>query len=261
MNYQWSHSPRNFGRLFYYRFDWSGYPFFVLDTRTQRYKTRARLAENHLLGKPSLDPALHPSQLDQLLTWLTEQQAEGDAPKFIVTSSVFVPNSMDERSAPDVDEDNLLNSDSWPSFPVTRKRLLQHIVDNKIQNVVFLSGDIHCANVAQMSFDGSPDAQKLRAFSITSSAFYWPFPFADGDPNGYVHDSKAPGQLDSFKLDGGTMDYKAWAFTQDDNFCRIDVDQPTATITVRAYDKLGRPINVGAKAAPVTATELKLAPW
>ena len=260
MNYQWSHSPRNFGRLFYYRFDWSGYPFFVLDTRTQRYKTKARLAENHLLGKPSLDP-VHPSQLDQLLTWLTEQQAKGDAPKFIVSSSVFVPNAMDERSAPEVDQNKLLDSDSWPSFPATRKRLLQHIVDNKIQNVVFLSGDIHCSNVAQMSFDGSPDAQKLRAFSITSSAFYWPFPFADGDPNGYVHDSKAAGQLDSFKLDRGTMDYKAWAFTQDDNFCRIDIDQPTATITVRPYDKLGRPLNVGLKAAPVTATELKLAPW
>ena len=52
MNYQWSHSPRNFGRLFYYRFDWSGYPFFVLDTRTQRYKTKARPG-----GEPSAGQA------------------------------------------------------------------------------------------------------------------------------------------------------------------------------------------------------------
>jgi alkaline phosphatase D len=259
MNYQWCHSPRTFGRLFYYSFDWCGYPFFVLDARTQRYKTDDRLADNHLLGKPTLDQSLHPSQLDQLLNWLSAaQQAKGDAPKFIVSSSVFVPNSMDERTAPGIDPDNLLSSDSWPAFPTTRRRLLQHIVTGKIQNVVFLSGDIHCSNVAQMSFDGAPD---LRAFSITSSAFYWPFPFADGDPNGYVHDSTAPDQVDSFPLElpgaNYRMNYKSWAFTQEDNFCRIDVDRQAATLTVGAYDKRGRLINVG----PQTPAKLPLAAW
>ncbi|HEY8378841.1 MAG TPA: alkaline phosphatase D family protein, partial [Nannocystis sp.] len=36
MSYQWSHSPRNYGRRLYYSFVSSGYPFFALDCRTQR---------------------------------------------------------------------------------------------------------------------------------------------------------------------------------------------------------------------------------
>jgi hypothetical protein len=44
----------------------------------------------------------------------------------------------------------------------------------------------------------------------TSTAFYWPFPFADGDPANYVHDSSAPGQEDTFYFSGDvTMDCKA----------------------------------------------------
>src|SRR3546814_6461632 len=65
----------------------------------------------------------------------------------------------------------------------------------------------------------------LKAFSITSAAFYWPFPFADGEPSSYVHDSRARDQLDTFQIDAQhAMDYRAWNFTQEDNFCRVDLD-------------------------------------
>src|SRR4029077_15320503 len=52
MSYQWSHGPRTFGRRLYYSFDASGYPFFVLDTRTQRYKDDIAddLTDNHMIG-------------------------------------------------------------------------------------------------------------------------------------------------------------------------------------------------------------------
>jgi len=212
-SYQWSHGPHTWGRLLYYKFECAGYPTFVLDTRTQRFKDDLPgLHDNHLLGRPSLDPVNHPGQLQRLLEWLSEQQSNrGNVPKFIVTSSVFVPNDMTERMAPvprpitddrfprqddagDPDPLYGLNtkrreaSDSWPAFPNTRLALLQHIVKNKIQNVVLLAGDIHCSNTAEIEFDGN-DAKDLKAFSVTSSAFYWPFPFADGDPNSYVHNS------------------------------------------------------------------------
>ena len=100
LSYQWSHGPRTWGRLLYYTFDCGAHPFFVIDTRTQRYKDDAvGLADNHLLGRPSIDPAF-PGQLNCLLTWLINQQTKhGDAPKFIVSSAVFVPNGMDERLA------------------------------------------------------------------------------------------------------------------------------------------------------------------
>jgi len=157
MSYQWSRCPRNFGRLLYYTFNMGGYPFFVMDTRTQRYKeveddVDDDLNDNHLIGRPSLDPKNEPSQLTRLLDWLqTQQRDNGNVPKFIVSSSVFVPNSMGERwgtETPFGDPNagkrlrRLQSSDAWPGFPQTRRAILQCIVDNQVQNVVFLSGDI-----------------------------------------------------------------------------------------------------------------------
>ncbi len=179
MSYQWSHGPRTWGRLLYYKFDCGGYPFFVLDTRTQRFKRdpgdsddKAGLRNNHLLGRPTVDPiqSTRPSST-RLLQWLAEQQHErGDAPKFVVTSSVFVPNAIKERIDPatlpgGAEPESLLYeanrpareaSDSWPAFPTTRLEILRRILEGPIQNVVFLAGDIHCSNVAEIRFEEEP---------------------------------------------------------------------------------------------------------
>lgn len=287
-SYQWSHGPRSFGQLLYYKFDCGGYPTFVLDTRTQRYKDdEAGLRDNHLLGRPSLDPVNHPGQLQRLKDWLLEQQTHrGNVPKFIVTSSVFAPNDMGERIAvpsgmkepvyasPDDKADAMLygddwngkrrdDSDSWPAFPRTRGELLKYIVTNKIQNVMFLAGDIHCATIAALEFDGS-DAAGLRAYSIVSSAFYWPFPFADGDPNNFVHNSRDPDQFDPFPIRGtnATMHYKSFGYSQEDNFSRIDIDKAKATLTVRVFNKDGDLVSVGPERKRTTLENpLQLAKW
>ncbi len=264
MSYQWSHGPRTFGRLLYYHFECGGMPFFVLDQRTQRYKEdiHGELSDNHLLGRPSLD-ATEPSQLDRLCRWLIlQQESKGNLPKFIVSPSVFVPNAIET-----VGSDQRKNADdSWPAFPTTRRALLQTIVSKPIQNVVFLSGDIHCSCVAEISFKGNDQASKVRAFAITSSAFYWPFSFADGDPAGYVHDSLAKNQEDTFDVGGGvTMDYKAFNFAQDDNFCQVDVnlnDPRRANLTVHVLGRDGGPVTKldadGAK-MPLKPFDLRLA--
>lgn len=265
MSYQWSHSPRTFGKHLHYRFDCAGYPFFTIDTRTQRVKDdiEGELRDNHLLGRPALHPEA-PTQLSLLLDWLQDMQKKrGNVPKFIVSSTVFVPNPMSARqgmSAARLDE-----SDAWPAFPATRRALLQCILDHRIQNVVFLSGDIHCSNIAEIYFRGTPEAEQIKAFSITSSAFYWPFPFADGNPNDFVHDSRGSGQEDSFEVypGGVTMDYRAWNFTQEDNFCRIGVDKPKAEIRVTAFNYDGEIIveaGVRGKRRRMVGT-LKLVPW
>jgi alkaline phosphatase D len=285
MSYQWSHGPRTWGQLLYYTFECAGYPFFVLDTRTQRLKNSAErsrdqgLRDNHMLGYPNIDP-VHPGQLRRLLDWLSDQQkARGDAPKFIVTSSVFVPNSMDERlydaDAPadldklwfEVNRDNRDRSDSWPAFPLTRRAILERILADKVQNVVFLAGDIHCSNVAEMEFERRNGAGvallPLKAFSVTSSAFYWPFPFADGDPNGYVHDSRQEGQQDPFPVSDDTvMHYRSFGYTQKDNFTRLDIDQAAGTLTVRVFDREGKPVRLGDREGKlVEANVLRLAGW
>jgi len=259
MSYQWSHGPRfadsyvhlpEFGakehlkrmdtiKLFY-DFICAGYPFFVLDTRTQRYQdSEPGLDDNHLLGLPSLHPTEF-SQLDRVCSWLRDmQRVRGGVPKFIISASVFLPNGVDTLKS----DKHKAESDSWPSFPKTRKTILDTIVKNRIDNVVFLSGDIHCSSLAQLEFVG-PGAD-LTAYSIVSSAFYWPFSFADGDPSGYVHDSQNAKTKDPFKLSGnlGTMHYKAWGFTQDDNFCRLDVDPAGSELIVQPFDWDGQPIS------------------
>ena len=48
---------------------------------------------------------------------------------------------------------------------------------------------------------------------------------------------------DTFDLGGGlSMDYRARNFTQEDNYCRVDVDRERATLTVRPFDKRGEPV-------------------
>ena len=279
MSYQWSHGPRfpdsyvhdpaygvpdSLKRMdtlnLFYDFICAGYPFFVLDTRTQRYHSdQPGLADNHLLGRPSLD-ASEPSQCDRVCAWLEHmQKTRGNVPKFIVSPSVFLPNGVDTlRGDKHKDKD-----DAWPAFPNTRRRILETIVQGKVQNVIFLSGDIHCSSVAQLEFTGPGAA--LKAYSIVSSAFYWPFAFADGDPAGYVHDSLDSRTKDGFEIGQtlGTMHYRAWGFSQDDNFCRLDVDPAAAVLAVQAFDWDGGPITRSRKdgSRQSQPERLELAKW
>lgn len=41
--------------------------------------------------------------------------------------------------------DQVLNGDQWDGYPAERKRVLDHIMQNNIRDVVFLTGDIHCS--------------------------------------------------------------------------------------------------------------------
>ena len=79
--------------------------------------------------------------------------------------------------------------------------------------------------------------EEFGGFCITSSAFYWPWAFADGDPLSFVHDSKLEG--DDFDVnDDVIMSYKAYGFEQDDNFTRIDI--VGKEIVVQNYDRNGK---------------------
>ncbi|MGC5704071.1 alkaline phosphatase family protein [Pseudomonas sp. NFXW11] len=285
MSYQWSHGPRfedsyvqqrpmkgndqylkhNAVNQLFYDFSCANYPFFVLDTRTQRFleDVPGALQDNHLLGRPSLHPS-EPGQLDRLCAWLRHmQQDRGNVPKFIVSSSVFVPNGVDTAGDGPRYERRKNESDSWSAFPTTRAAVLETIAKEGVQNVVFLSGDIHCSNISQLDIRGGK--QDIKAFAITSSAFYWPFSFADGDPAGYVHDSGSEQTPDSFILKNlpGRMDYHTWAFTQADNFARIDLDPGKAQIQVQFYGADGAALVTRKQDDAVNdlPERLQLLPW
>jgi alkaline phosphatase D len=240
MSYQWVHGPRNFDKRIHYSFDCAQVPFFVLDGRTQRIRDDddGSLRGNHLLGYPAKKSAPgFKGQLDQFCDWLVEMQEQrGNVPKFVVSPGVFAPNDVGARGA------NGGSSDSWAAFPETRRHVLRTIVGNSVQNVVFLSGDIHCSNVSEISFEKKRGGKlPLKAFSIVSSAFYWPFPFADGDPLGLVHDSKA--EEDGFDVDGSvTMHYTTRGFEQDDNFTHVTYDTARNALVVQNYSRKGMPL-------------------
>jgi alkaline phosphatase D len=108
--------------------------------------------------------------------------------------------------------------------------------------VVFLSGDIHCSNVAAINFydKQSGNYSPIRAYSITSSAFYWPYPFADGNPLDYVHDSSK--ENDDFDIGNGwMMRYQAWSFEQDDNYTQVDLDWKQRSMHIRTFNRDGNP--------------------
>jgi alkaline phosphatase D len=253
LSYQWSHGPRNYGKNLFYSFECDGYPFFVLDGRTQRIRDDDDqiTSDNHLLGyprEPHHDPEYR-GQIDVFCDWLIDQQNRyGDAPKLVVSPTVFVPNEKPLAGLPD---DAKWTSDSWSAFPTTRRRVLRTILENAVQNVVFLCGDVHCSNVAEIDFSekASGTGSPIRAFSVTSSAFYWPFAWSDGNPLDFVHDSRAENDGFDFQADGRdyVMHYKASHFEQEDNFTKVEVDWSKKLLRVEIYSKENVPLRADTK--------------
>lgn len=260
-SYQWLHSPStSYGsNALYYCFNYGQYPFFVLDVRSKRlrheentlsqllslgrFKNCAEIInkEHHLLGRPKKTPNEdYRSQVDDFCQWLIESQTQiGDVPKFVVSSSLFAPNTVDSAK----DDYGKFKDDAWAAFPTTRAQVLKAIVENNVQNVVFLTGDVHCSNCATITFeriDGSP--LPIRMYDITSSALYWPFPFADGDPEEFIHDSRKESDPFTFGTNIGeiTMHYSASNFCQEDNFAQVNVTDKS--LIVEYFDKAGKPL-------------------
>lgn len=244
----------------FYDFNCCGYPFFVLDTRTSRFKNSAaspaeddrNIFNNHLLGRPSLSAA-EPNQLDRLCTWLIHMQKDyGNRPKFIVSSGVFVPNGVDTAGTTTYAMRQKDKSDSWSAFPQTRNEVLKTIIKNKIKNVIFLSGDIHCTNIANLEIVDT-SGSTIQACSVTSSPFYWPYDIIDGNTFDYIHDSQDPRTKDEFTVyetltsnppagsELGTMNYTSWAYTQQNNFASVNIDPLNATLVIQFFNEEGKP--------------------
>lgn len=162
--YQWSHGPRN-GNVsapgFNFHFEEGGCPFFVLDTRTRR-------------SRFSIPPRIcDPAQLEQLQRWLLAAgQKDPARPKFVVSGSVIAPGlKTADSGAPDLSD---LTSDTWQMAQDQRKQLLDFIATNQIRNVVFVSGDYHCAATAELKFNTG-----LHAYAIVTPPLYAQLPAAN----------------------------------------------------------------------------------
>ena len=164
----------------WYAFETSGFPVFVMDTRTERdarQDKRANGAGAQLVST---------RQMDALEGWLMNVKSTGARPKFIVSAPVLFPMTVEATRDPAY----ACREDGWHSYPETRDRLLQMIIEHEVQNVVFLAGDVHFAASARVWLEGGKTP--LDAYCITASALYAPLSFANGKPQEFEDAMQLP---------------------------------------------------------------------
>jgi alkaline phosphatase D len=129
---------------------------FVLDTRiAARDKQKGSVAPTFLADYYDKDQDMLG---DTQMEWLKQQLVASTAQWKVVMQSVLVaPLTLAGTLA--------LNMDAWDGYHANRAELLESIVDNQIDNVVFLSGDLHSTVVT--------DIPKETTVDVTSWTDWW----------------------------------------------------------------------------------------
>ena len=139
--------------------------FWLLDTRQYR-------SDQNCMNKPGQGcegwEAFEGTLLgDEQETWLKQQMADTAAIwKCITQQVVFSTVSFGG---------GLVNFDQWDGYPKARQRLLDFIVDEQLDNVVVISGDIHLGGLGDLTALADDDmspvvATEIVTPSITSAA-------------------------------------------------------------------------------------------
>jgi hypothetical protein len=141
---------------FWYTFDKDNAAFFVMDLRTRRKNADGQMIDEE--------------QMTELLHWLTWPSRK-HALKFIVTSVPFVaeinddasdqvPRWASEHAAAPASADTQAPpgrtnpaNDKWSAeaFVRQREQIIDCVADNAVEQVVFLTGDMHCCYHATMT--------------------------------------------------------------------------------------------------------------
>jgi hypothetical protein len=158
----------------WFSFARGGFHFFMADTRTEREPRSAATLERARI--------MSEAQFEKLLGWLDEQDRR--MPKFIATPSILLPRHL--RAVQNGHPASALRSDGWDGYPRSLQRLLAHIADKQIRNVIFLSGDEHLSCVARATITSPHTGRSVPIHSIHSSALHAPYPFANSIPEDLV---------------------------------------------------------------------------
>jgi cholesterol oxidase len=149
-------------------------PAFVMDTRSERILRRFEPGRSARLV--SLE------QLGALQAWLLETKRRcPDRPKFVFCAVGIAPISRDQEAFPET----WRSSDSWLGYPGALAEVLTTIVENEIEHVVFVSGDLHLSSVSRLRLTAN-GAEAVVAWQLVSSGLYAPMPFANADVADYV---------------------------------------------------------------------------
>ena len=158
-------------------FDFDGFHFFMLDTRTERMhrKVDGSLASANLFDSDLLDPS---KTMGRLKKWLLEKPA----PKFVVSPAMLLPRhrrAVQRDSSLDPSNLSALHSDGWDGYPNTLREVLAYIAKKEIKGVVFLSGDEHRGCVATVDLCDAAGTLITQVHSLHTAAVYAPYPFAN----------------------------------------------------------------------------------
>ncbi len=170
---------------------------FVMDVRTERFTKHEMIS---------------PRQMETLKRWLASPRRVHKY-KFVGSS---VPMFPDLKTFSD---------DKWSGFPAQRAELLRFIDDQRLTNVVFLSGDVHCSSSSTVT---GPNGTRIH--SLVSSPFFWPYP-AETEHH-FVREGDLPGAP-------GFVLGEAFGFVNEDNFCRVNADS-LDELTFEIYGRKGR---------------------
>ena len=118
-------------------FSYGSADFFMLDSRSQRDPHLPRNPKNSMLDGDDLGAQ---GQREWLLNGLKHSNAKW---KFIVSPVIFNPTTK--------------VNDGWGAYPDERKMILNFIRDNKIANVIVLSGDLHAGAIDDGTNSGLPE--------------------------------------------------------------------------------------------------------
>ena len=188
-------------RHFYYTFFNGCCDFFVTDTRTER-------DENQIISN---------TQMEELLTWLGNGSSRV---KIVVTSVPFFPDPVSLTA----------KHDKWAGFINQRDRIIDHIRNNGIHKVIFLSGDVHSSVSGEIRIN-SKGTKVHKVLSIISSSFFWPYPHTKR------RFFEMDGNVKSDSTSGGYPLANTSKVVQEDNFTRLKVSQEQVKVVV--YSRKG----------------------
>jgi cholesterol oxidase len=162
----WARRPRLSRYSFWYEFEQRGYPFFAFDARFER-----RPGGAHIVGR---------EQIAAFKTWLrhvargeNERRLERHVPKFVLSGSVITPGLQEFVGSPE----RRRRADNWQGFAADRERVARLVAQSSLQNIVFVSGDYHCAAIGHFDFSGA------RGYAVVAPPLYAPYPFANALPS------------------------------------------------------------------------------
>ena len=140
--------------------------FFVLDTR--QYRT------DQTCGDGTREPCAEEMRPDGTILGTPQREwlfkgLRGSSSRWNVLAQQVMMARVDMRAGPDV----TVSHDQWPSYEYERRRVLKFLHDQKIQNTVVLTGDIHSNWVNELvtnfdELDSKVVASEFAGTSISS---------------------------------------------------------------------------------------------